>query len=358
MLVLNTKKYDCRIQPLFFGENLGIARFDSPKYPIFVKNTDIQKSMYWNPLEIGLQKDSIDFKNLQAHEKHIFTKNISYQILLDSVQERAPLFAFLPFVSAPELEACIITWAFFESIHNISYQWILKNLFPDPSVIFDSILEDKAILDRAASIIRYYDDFIEYAKSYSGAPNTVTDSMRKKLYLALVSVYALEGIRFQVSFSVSLAFSKLGVMTGNGAIIKLIAKDEAQHVAIVANILKILKSDSAFSKVIKDTEADVYQILDDVVSQEKDWAKYLFKDGVIVGLNEQILCEYVEFNANKRMKTIGLKPVYSTTQDPLPWISTYINGEDIQTAPQETEITDYLVNIIDTTIDESTLMEF
>jgi ribonucleoside-diphosphate reductase beta chain len=360
MTVLNREALELQSEPLFFGKAQGIARFDNEKYPIFSKLRKLQKSLFWNPEEINLQKDSIDFKSLQPHEKHIFTKNIAYQILLDSVQERAPLYAFLPHVTHPELETCIITWAFFEMIHSESYQWILRNLYPNPSEVFDSILEDTAILERASSIVKYYDDFIECVSTFKEqkGSNFVNDEMRKRLYLALIAVYALEGIRFQVSFAVSFSFAKLGVMTGNGSIIKLISKDEAQHVAVVSNILKILKSDENFSKVVKNSESDVYQIIDDVVLQEKEWAKYLFKDGVIVGLNQQILCHYVEFNANKRMKSIGLRPVYPTTNDPLPWISTYINGEEIQTAPQETEITDYLVNIIDTTIDEASLIEF
>lgn len=360
MTVLNREALELQLEPLFFGKAQGIARFDKEKYPVFSKLRKLQKSLFWNPEEINLQKDSIDFKSLAPHEKHIFTKNIAYQILLDSVQERAPLYAFLPHVTHPELETCIITWAFFEMIHSESYQWILRNLYPNPTEIFDSVLEDKAILDRAATIIKYYDDFIDYVADVQQRKGTnyVDDEMRRRLYLALIAVYALEGIRFQISFAVSFSFAKLGVMTGNGSIIKLISKDEAQHVAIVSNILKILKTDPKFTKIIKDSESEVYQILDDVVSQEKDWAKYLFKDGVIVGLNEQILCAYVEFNANKRMKSIGLRPIYATNTDPLPWIATYVNGEEIQTAPQETEITDYLINIIDTSLDEDSLIDF
>lgn len=358
MTVLNTINYDLSSEPLFFGKQLGLGRYDIKKYAIFEKLNDLQKSLYWNPLEIGLQKDISDFKNLQPHEKSIFTKNISYQILLDSVQGRAPIYAFLPWVSQPELESCIVTWCFFEMIHEKSYQWILQNLYPNPSKVFDDILLNDVILNRATSVTKYYDDFITLAESFKLNNSSDKKTLKEKLYLALIAVYALEGIRFQISFSVSIAFAKLGHMIGNGSIIKLIAKDEAQHVAIVANILKILKTeDSDFVDIAKKLESDVYQIFDDVVRQEKDWAKYLFQDGVIVGLNEQILSSYVEYNANKRLKTIGLKGIYSTNQDPLPWINTYINGEEVQVAPQETEITDYRINILDTQLNEAEIMD-
>lgn len=359
MSVLNLSTYSLHNEPVFFGNKIGIARFDKEKYPIFSKLRKLQKSLFWNPEEINLQKDSIDFKSLQPHEKHIFTKNIAYQILLDSVQERSPLMAFLPWVSHPELETCIITWSFFEMIHSESYQWILKNLYPDPSIVFDSVLEDESIVSRALSVIKCYDDFLSYADRYKVGDKTCTlKEMKKKMYLALVSVYALEGIRFYVSFASSFSFGKLGKMTGNASIIKLIAKDEAQHVAITSNIIKILRQekDQEWVSAIKESELAVYQLFDEVVAQEKDWAAYLFKDGSIIGLNAKILSDYIEFTANKRLKAIGLKPQYGVTSDPLSWMSSYVNGDEVQVAPQEQEITDYRSNVINTNIDESQLL--
>jgi ribonucleoside-diphosphate reductase beta chain len=363
MTVLNTVPFELLDQPLFFGNTQGIARYDREKYPIFSKLRKLQKSLFWEPEEINLQKDSIDFKSLQPHEKHIFTKNIAYQILLDSIQERAPLHAFLPWVSHPELESCIITWCFFEQIHAESYQWILRNLFPDPAVIFDSILTDSAIVERAQSIIKYYDEFISYSdkvKVYGYTKDLTLFELKQRLYLALISVYALESIRFYVSFACSFAFGKLGKMTGNASIIKLIAKDEAQHVAISLNILKTLKQseDADFKKIIAENEKIVYSIFDEVVQQEKDWATYLFKDGAIVGLNQGILCDYVEYTANKRLKGLGLKSQYSITNDPLSWMSAYINGDEVQVAPQEQEITEYRVNIITNDLGDSEIVDF
>ncbi len=360
MPVLNLSNYSMLDEPIFFGKPIGIARFDKEKYPVFSKLRKLQKSLFWNPEEINLQKDSIDFKSLQPHEKHIFTKNIAYQILLDSVQERSPLAAFLPWVSHPELETCIITWAFFEMIHAESYQWILKNLYPDPTLVFDSVLDDQNIINRALSVIKYYDDFISYADKYKvGDKSCTTRELKKKMYMALMAVYALEGLRFYVSFASSFSFGKLGKMTGNASIVKLIAKDEAQHVAITSNIIKILKqeTDPEWQGVIRETELDCYSLFDEVVQQEKDWAEYLFKDGSIVGLNAKIMGDYIEFTANKRLKTIGLKQQYSITSDPLSWMSSYINGDEVQVAPQEQEITDYRSNVIDTSIDESDLMD-
>lgn len=359
MSVLNLSNNSMLDEPIFFGKSAGIARFDKEKYPIFSKLRKLQKSLFWNPEEINLQKDSIDFKSLQPHEKHIFTKNIAYQILLDSVQERSPLFAFLPWVSHPELETCIITWSFFEMIHAESYQWILKNLYPNPSVVFDSVLNDDAIINRAVSVIRYYDDFISYADRHKVKDKTCTSKeLKRKMYLALVAVYALEGLRFYVSFASSFSFGKLGKMTGNASIVKLIAKDEAQHVAITLNIIKVLKQeeDLEWQQIVKESELDCYNLFDEVVQQEKDWAEYLFKDGSIVGLNPKILGDYVEFTANKRLKSIGLKQQYSVTSDPLSWMSSYINGDEVQVAPQEQEITDYRSNVIDSFINESDLM--
>ena len=254
--VLNLNLFDVKDQPMFFGEEAGIARFDKMKYPIFDKIKRTMKSFYWDPEEINLTKDDADFKMMQEHERHIFTKNIAYQVLLDSVQERAPLVALIPWISLPELEGCVIWWAAFENIHAQSYQWILQNLYNDPSEVFDSILQDSNIVQRAAAIVRYYDDFIGYATLYKALGegyhevstahegNSIDEKtydltkreLKKKLLLALVSIYALESIRFYVSFACSFAFGQQGKMVGNADIIKLIAKDESQHVGIPLNI--------------------------------------------------------------------------------------------------------------------------
>ena len=402
MTVFSRKKLDYTKQPMFFGEHLSIVRNDVQKYPIFSKLTKTQKSFFWNPEEINLEKDKIDYKNLSAHEQHIFTKNIAYQTMLDSIQERSPLLAFLPWISIPELEGCVIWWAAFEQIHSESYQWILRNIYPDPSVVFDLSLDDLNIINRADAIIRYYDDFIDYSTKYrafgpgrtlvqqlieyakdevlpavgplaspgigltegiDSHPGVVTLSLyelKTKLYLALFSVFCLESVRFYVSFACSFAFGQQGKMKGNADIIKLIAKDEAQHVGIVVNILRNLtrkENDPDFVQIAAEQEETVLKMFDEVVDQEKEWAKYLFKDGSIVGLNEPLLCKFLEFTANKRLRSLGFKQRYENTTDPFGWMSSWLGSEDQQVAPQEKEVTDYLINVLDTNVNEANLLE-
>lgn len=384
--VFNTKKTDLSRQPMFFGEKLNIARYDTERYSVFSKATKTMKSFYWNPEEINLDKDKSDYKNLAPHEQHIFIKNIAYQSLLDSVQERAPVYAFLPWVSLPELEASIIWWVAFEQIHSQSYQWILQNLFPDPGVVFDGIIEDENIMTRADAIIRYYDDFITYSEQYRvlgpgehviksqrqvngtdarvEVEETLTLSMyelKRKLYVALFSVFALESIRFYVSFACSFAYGQQGKMKGNANIIKLIAKDEAQHMGITVNILRNLvrkEGDPDFVKIVEEEKDNVLAIFDEVVNQEKEWAKYLFKDGSIVGLNEALLVRFLEYTANKRLKALGFKQRYDCTTDPFTWMSAWLSGEETQVAPQENEITDYLINVLDTNVNEDNILDF
>ena len=381
--VFNLKITDLTKQPMFFGDKQNIARYDLERYSVFSKATKTMKSFFWNPEEINLEKDKSDYKNLAQHEQHIFVKNIAYQTLLDSVQERAPLFAFLPWVSLPELEAAIIWWAAFEQIHAQSYQWILQNIFPDPATVFDTIMIDENIMNRAGAIIRYYDDFIQYSEQYrvlgagthtvhrevsTGDKSYFIDEtitlelfeLKRKLYLALFSVFALESIRFYVSFACSFAFGQQGKMKGNADIIKLIAKDEAQHMGISINILRnlIKREGDDFAKIAEQEQETVLKIFDEVVDQEKEWAKYLFKDGSIVGLNETLLVRFLEFTANKRLKALGFKQRYESTTDPFGWMSAWLSAEDTQVAPQEKEVTDYLINVLDTNVNEDNLLDF
>lgn len=383
--VFNIKQTDLTKQPMFFGDKQNIARYDQEKYSVFTKSTKTMKSFFWNPEEINLEKDRSDFKSLAPHEQHIFIKNIAYQTLLDSVQERAPLFAFLPWTSLPELEAAIIWWSAFEQIHSQSYQWILQNIFPDPATVFDTIIDDENIMNRADAIIRYYDDFINYSEQYrvlgegnhtirrqvkneSGTTYFIEEDvslskleLKRKLYLAMFSVFALESIRFYVSFACSFAFGQQGKMKGNADIIRLIAKDEAQHMGISINILRNLvkkENDPDFIKIAEEEHDTVLKIFDEVVDQEKEWAKYLFKDGSIVGLNETLLVRFLEYTANKRLKALGFKQRYEATTDPFGWMSAWLGGEDTQVAPQEKEVTDYLINVLDTNVNEDNLLDF
>jgi ribonucleoside-diphosphate reductase beta chain len=338
MSVFNTKIQKSHLdRNCFFDEAVDIARYDKVKYPAFEKLTEKQMSFFWRPEEVELSKDSKDFKGLTDHEKHIFTSNLKRQILLDSVQGRAPSLAFLPICSLPELETWIQTWTFFETIHSRSYTHIIRNVYPDPSRVFDEMLEIQEIVDCAGSISKYYDELIHWNSHEVGMYEH-----KKKLWLCLNAVNALEGVRFYVSFACSWNFAELKKMEGNAKIIKFIARDENVHLASTQQLLKILpKEDPDFAKLADETRQECIDMFQAVVAQEKAWASYLFKDGSMIGLNEQLLCDYVDHIAAKRMGAIGLngKP----GANPLPWTQKWIAGSDVQVAPQETEITSYIV---------------
>ena len=331
-----------------------IQRYDAMKYPSFDKFTDKQLGFFWRPEEVDIYRDGKDFKLLTEHEKHIFTSNLKRQILLDSVQGRAPAESFGSIVSLPELENWIITWTFSETIHSRSYTHIIRNIYSDPSKIFDGLMDIPEIVDCAGDISKYYDDLITAAGWYNllgvgthtvNGEELVVDlyELKKKLWLALMSVNILEGVRFYVSFACSWACAELKKMEGNAKIIKFIARDENLHLGSTQLLLKTLKKDDAdFIKISEETEAESIQMFVDAVDQEKDWAEYLFKDGSMLGLNKQLLCEYIEYIAGKRMVNAGLPKAYSQTSNPLPWTQKWIAGGDVQVAPQETEITSYV----------------
>lgn len=331
-----------------------IQRYDTLKYKQFDGLTDKQLGFFWRPEEVDIYQDAKDFKGLTAHEQHIFTSNLKRQILLDSVQGRAPAESFGTIVSLPELENWIITWTFSETIHSRSYTHIIRNVYSNPSKIFDEMMDIKEIVDCADSISGYYDDLIETAGYYNllgfgrhninGKEIVVNEyDLKKKLWLALMSVNILEGVRFYVSFACSWAFAELKKMEGNAKIIKLIARDENLHLASTQALLKILrKDDPDFEKIAAETEDQCVQMFVDAVNQEKVWAEYLFKDGSMIGLNTQLLSEYIEYICTRRMTNVGLKSPYNIKNNPLPWTQKWISGAEVQVAPQETEITSYV----------------
>ena len=333
-----------------------IQRYDTLKYKQFDQLTDKQLGFFWRPEEVDIYKDAKDFKSLTDHEQHIFTSNLKRQILLDSVQGRAPAESFGTIVSLPELENWIMTWTFSETIHSRSYTHIIRNVYSNPSKIFDEMMDIEEIVDCAGDISKYYDELIELAGYYNllgAGKHTVNGDevdvdlyeLKKKLWLALMSVNILEGVRFYVSFACSWAFAELKKMEGNAKIIKLIARDENLHLASTQMLLKLLKKDDPdFEKIAQETEADCIQMFVDAVDQEKAWADYLFKDGSMIGLNTQLLSDYIEWICCKRMTSVGLKCPYSTTQaNPLPWTQKWISGAEVQVAPQETEISSYVI---------------
>ena len=344
----NIKKVNWLKQPMFFGEEPNTQRFDQQRYPVFEKLNQQQLGFFWRPEEVSLQKDRNDYLTLGEEHKHIFTSNLKYQTLLDSVQGRGPCLAFLPFCSLPELESLLVAWDFVETIHSRSYTYIMKNVYPDPTAVLDTIITTKEIMKRAVTVTESYDKFIEYAHKYTLLNKGDRKQLKKLLYLTLINVNILEGIRFYVSFACSFAFGELKLMEGSAKIISLIARDENLHLAISQNIInnyRLKENDREMLQVIKETEQEVYDMYNVAVEQEKDWTKYLFREGSMIGLNDKLLDDYVEFMANKRMRAIGLKPQYDQplTNNPLPWTTHWLNSRSLQNAPQETEIESYVV---------------
>lgn len=374
MTVFNTEQVNTKKQPMFFGKPLGIQRYDSYKYPIFDKLTTQQLGYFWRPEEVSLQKDRGDYQTLRDEQKHIYTSNLKYQIMLDSVQGRGPGLAFLPYCSLPELEACMTVWEFMEMIHSRSYTYIIKNIYSDPSEVFDTIITDERILERAKSVTESYDDFITAAQNYGSsdqwmyqlenvplAKDTLND-VKRKLYRAIANVNILEGIRFYVSFACSFAFGELKLMEGSAKIISLIARDENQHLALTQNIMNKWREgdDPEMQQIAKEEEEWVYAMFDRAVNEEKRWADYLFKDGSMIGLNDKLLQQYVEWIANRRLKAIGLKPQYdiAANNNPLPWTQHWISSKGLQVAPQETEVESYVVGGIKQDVKKDTFSGF
>lgn len=345
----NNKKDHTTVKA-FFDDAPTIARYDRQKYGWIDKLTDRQLGFFWRPEEVDIYKDAKDFKALTPHEQHIFTSNLKRQILLDSVQGRAPTISFGPICSLPELETWITTWAFSETIHSRSYTHIIRNVYSNPSKVFDEIMDIPEILECAGDISKYYDELIRYntISNLNQSNNSISGvdeySHKKALWMALMSVNVLEGIRFYVSFACSWAFAEVKKMEGNAKIIKFIARDENLHLAGTQQLLKTLpKEDEDFARIAEETKEECVQLFVDAVNQEKAWAGYLFRDGSMVGLNEAVLTEYVEWLGNKRMTAVGLPTPYKGGSNPLPWTQKWISGAEVQVAPQETEITSYVV---------------
>ena len=363
--VFNTQEVDWTKQPMFFGAEPNTQRFDQQKYPIFEKLNQQQLGFFWRPEEVSLQKDRNDYHLLSEEQKHIFTANLKYQTLLDSVQGRGPCLAFLPYCSLPELESLLVAWDFVETIHSRSYTYIMKNVYPNPTAVLDTIVQTPEIMARAETVTDAYDKFIEYANLYCAIPGVkyTTKELKKLLYLNLINVNILEGIRFYVSFACSFAFGELKLMEGSAKIISLIARDENLHLAITQNIINNYRNkenDKEMLQVMKECEQEVYDMYDVAVQQEKDWAEYLFKDGSMIGLNATLLNQYVEFMANRRMRSIGLTPKYdqSVRNNPLPWTEHWLNSRGLQNAPQETEIESYVVGSIKQDVEATSFKGF
>ena len=362
--IFNQKINDTLTEPMFFGDSVNVARFDQQKFEMFEKLTEKQLSFFWRPEEIDVSKDKIDFAKLRSNEKHIFISNLQYQILLDSVQGRSPSIAFLPIVSLPELENWIETWSFSETIHSRSYTHIIRAIMNEPGVVFDEIMKTDEIIQRATSVSEFYDELIKHSQAYllhgegkHEFNNEKLDvslyGLKRLLYLTIMSVNILEAIRFYVSFACSFAFAERKVMEGNAKIIKLIARDEALHLTGTQHMINLMrdgKDDPDMKKIAKESESEVIQMFKDAAKQEKEWAEYLFRDGSMIGLNAEILKQYLEYITNVRMSALNIKPIFKQSTNPLPWMNHWLDNDNVQVAPQETEITSYLVSAIDNTM--------
>lgn len=372
--VFNSKKVDTKKQPMFFGAPLGMQQYAEFKYPDFDKLTQTQLGYFWRPEEVSLQKDRADYKTLNAQQKHIYTSNLKYQILLDSVQGRGPGMAFSPYCSLPELEGAMGVWQFMEQIHSRSYTHIIKNVYPDPAEVLDTTLDNDKIIKRAQSVTKAYDEFLDavgdwaqgnmWEPDWKDSPSsqwTLRD-LKRKLYLAVANVNILEGIRFYVSFACSFAFGELKLMEGSAKIISLIARDESQHLVLTQKILKKWADgdDPEMEKIAAEEKETVRQMFAVAVEEEKEWANYLFTEGSMIGLNERLLSQYVEWIANRRMRSIGLAPLYDipAKNNPLPWTEHWLNSKGQQNAPQETEIESYVVGGIKQDVGASTFAGF
>ena len=359
-------------EPMFFGNSVNVARYDQQKHNVFEKLIEKQISFFWRPEEVDVSRDRVDFQALTESEKHIFISNLKYQTLLDSVQGRSPNIALLPIVSIPELETWIETWSFFETIHSRSYTHILRNLFTDPSEVFEDIVINEEIQKRANDISQYYDDLIFYTQLWQthgegewevdGEKHTVNmRELKKKLFLCINSVNALEAVRFYVSFACTFAFAERDLMEGNSKIIRLIARDENLHLVSTQQIINLWQygqDDPEMKEIAEELREDALNIFMNAVEQEKQWAHYLFRNGSMIGLNEEMLCQYVEYIANMRMEAIGFDAPFKQRSNPLPWMNKYLVSDNVQVAPQEAEITSYLVGQIDSEVSASDLGDF
>ena len=365
-------KNDQLKEPMFFGQSVNVARFDQQKYDIFEKLIEKQLSFFWRPEEVDVSRDRIDYQALPDHEKHIFISNLKYQTLLDSIQGRSPNVALLPLISIPELETWIETWAFSETIHSRSYTHIIRNIVNDPAVVFDDIVTNQQILARAQDISKYYDDLIEMTSYWhllgegthqvNGKSVTVSlRALKKQLYICLMSVNALEAIRFYVSFACSFAFAERELMEGNAKIIKLIARDEALHLTGTQHMLNLLRTgedDPEMKEIAAECREECFELFKKAALQEKEWAEYLFSGGSMIGLNKDILCQYIEYITNIRMQAVGLDLPFETRSNPIPWINAWLVSDNVQVAPQEVEVSSYLVGQIDSEVGENDFDDF
>lgn len=332
-----------------------IQRFEEVKYSKIQKIEQTARGFFWVPEEISLSKDANDFKDASDAVKHIFTSNLLRQTALDSLQGRGPAQVFTPCVSLPELEALMYNWSFFETnIHSRSYSHIIRNIYNVPKEVFNTIHDTQEIVDMASSVGNYYDKLHELNCFKEISPGTVSEESHiKAIWLALHASYALEAFRFMVSFATSLAMVENKIFIGNGNIISLILQDELLHKEWTAFMInQVIKEDPRFAAAKAECEAEVYQLYLDVIREEKAWADYLFNRGPVIGLNANILKDFVDYTAVGALKDIGIKyqsPAPRNT--PIPWFNKHSDTSKKQSALQETESTNYVIGVMSESLD-------
>lgn len=335
---------------IFLDESgtVDISRSDIVKYTIFEKQAQAMDEAKWERTEINLGRDKIDYyTELTEYDRFVFSENISRQQVLDTIQSTGLVEALLPLVSDPMVKRCINIINYFEEVHNMTYEHILQNVYNDPTELVDNIKRNELIVKCGNDISKYYDDVLNETAKYRLGLTTL-HKLKRKLWLALQSINALEGIRFFVSFACSFSFGQSGRMIGNSSLIKLIANDELMHVAFTTALLRTMPRDDEEFAVIRDElKEESIHIFMEVVKDEKNWAKHLFKNGSVIGLNEQMLSAEIDFTAAKRMRAIHMEyPDASPKTRPLPWLGKWLNEGEMQPAPQETEKTSYVKGVV------------
>lgn len=343
--VLNLKNIDYTKEPLFFGENLNLQRYDKFKYPIFFELFKKQEEFFWWPHEVSLNKDRSDYKELTIEERFVFDTNLKFQTLGDSMLSRS-IHSLKDYVSNPELEICMNTWQRFEGIHSYSYSYLLNNVHPDASKFFDSIMEDKEIVSRAELIRNNFDKILG---------NDDKKDLKQKIFDCILSVNVMEGLVFYVSFACSFYFGYRGKMEGNAKIIKFIQRDEALHFATTQNLIKILRDEDkeGFSSIVKKSEDKIYSFYEQAAKNEIEWAEHLFSKGSLLGLNSEVLAGYSKWLCDARLRSLGYKKIFNQKDNPIAgWLDSYLDSSKVQVAPQETEISTYKIGARKTDISD------
>lgn len=370
--VFNKNQVNHLEQPMFFGEATNVSRFETQRHEMFEKLIEKQLSFFWRPEEVDVSRDKIDYDNMEFHEQFIFTENLKYQSLLDSVQGRAPAIAFLPIVSDVTLETWITTWDFSETIHSRSYTHIMRNVYADPGAQFDDIVLNPAIMKRAEAVTRYYDLLITGITDFNYFSNNFPDTeinmeykrlmlrdIKKKLYLCMHAVNALEAIRFYVSFACTFSFAEDKKMEGSAKIMKLIARDEQLHLKGTQYIIRQFQSgkdDPEMKEIAKECEQEACELFLEVATQEKEWIEHLYQYGSLSTLSKKTLIKYVDYLTLSRMQSAGLPCNLERIRHPIPWIRKWLNSDSVQIAAQEAELSSYLINQVDSKISPEFLL--